>query len=199
MNQMNTKMSNTRENNQRNMGAFQRNNTHSNGNSQSYGSGGYRDWKNKSSASLPPKEKVLGPEDFPALSAGPVVSIKPKSAWTKPETTMAERMKEMQEEEERAKLSGISQKEEEEEEDIVVIPLSNWLREKYLAKKRDEVVKRMEMEEEEANYRWQISPSMFPPEPEPELPIYDEDLENEEIYGECNGYMEEVPEYEERI
>lgn len=190
---MNKMMSN-RETNQRNMGAFQRSKTNQSGYSQSYGSGGYKDWKNKSVATLPPKEKVLVPEDFPALPSIP--SIKPKNTWSKPEVSMAERMKEIVEEQERARIRGVAEKEEEDE--IVVIPLSNWLRNKYLAKKQEEAIKQRELEEEEENYRWQISPAMFPPKPEPEMPLYDEDLEDEEVEGELEE-MEEVPEYEERV
>ncbi len=193
MSQMNTKMSNTK---QRNMGAFQRNKTNSS--NQSYNSGGYRDWKNKSAAPLPPKEKVLVPEDFPALpSISP--STKPKNVWSKPETSMAERVKEITEEQERMRIRGLAEKEEE-DDSVVATPLSTWLRDKYLAKKREEEMKRREIEEEEANYRWQISRAMFPPKPEPEIPIYDEDVENdEEGEVEYDEQLEEAPEYEERI
>jgi hypothetical protein len=124
--------------------------------------------------------------------------MKPKSAWSKPETTLAERMKEIQEAEEARKANGIPEKEEEDE--VVAIPLSNWLRDKYLAKKREEDMKRREMEEEEANYRWQMSRAMFPPKPEPEVPVYDENLADEELEAvEFDEYVDEAPEYEERI
>jgi hypothetical protein len=199
MSQFNSKMSSDKRsynNQERNMGAFQRNKTNSS--NQSYGSGGYRDWKNKSAAPVPPKEKVLVPEDFPALPSVATLSMKPKSAWSKPETTLAERMKEIQEAEEARKANGIPEKEEEDE--VVAIPLSNWLRDKYLAKKREEQMKQKEMEEEEANYRWQMSRAMFPPKPEPEVPVYDENLADEELEAEeFNEYVDEAPEYEERI
>lgn len=45
-------------------------------------------------------------------------------------------------------------------ERVDVIPLSNWMRSSYLAKKREEDEKKQMAEEEEANYRWQISRSI---------------------------------------
>ena len=125
-----------------------------------------------------PKEKVLTPDDFPALPTAPQSSkrVPDKNSWTKPETSMAERMKEQIQEDEETRLRC---QVEEEEEKLDVIPLSSWMRGKYLAKKRDEEVKKREMEEEEENYRWQISKQMIPDPPEPEMEA--EGYESEEV------------------
>lgn len=146
---------------------------------------GYQSWKKPE----PPKEKVLGPEDFPALPTATLSSkqVPDKNSWTKPETSMAERMKEQIENEEAAKLRGQVNRDEEEEDKLDVIPLSNWMRGKYLAKKRAEDLKRREMEAEEENYRWQISPEMVrEPDEVFEEPEGDEpsDEEQEEMYVE---------------
>jgi hypothetical protein len=140
---------------------------------------------------------VLGPEDFPAL---PTTSAKPKTVWVKPEVSLAEKVREVQEKEDEAKRMGRSL-EEKEEDMIEVIPLSAWMRSKYLAKKREEDERVREMEAEEENYRWQMSRAMFPPEPEPEVPVYDEnDVYDEQL--ESTGYeytADDAPIYEERI
>lgn len=165
--------------------------------------GGYQRWKHTQPPPAPPKEKVLGPEDFPALpSAAPTTRhIPDSSAWSKPEVTIADKMKEIQEKEEEAKRTGRSLIEKEEDK-IDVIPLSAWMRAKYLAKKREEDERRREIEAEEENYRWQISKAMFPPKPEPEVPVYDEnaDIYDEELESPAFEYQaDEAPVYEERI
>ena len=124
--------------------------------------------------SAPPKEKVLTPDDFPSLPTAPMKAkqVPDKSSWSKPETSLAEQMKEQIRKEEEARLRG---QPEEEEEKLDVIPLSSWLRGKHLAKKREEEMKKREMEEEEENYRWQISRKMIPDPPEPEMPVLAEE------------------------
>jgi hypothetical protein len=184
---------NSRDSDSREHNPFQRNNrAHNRPND-----GGYQSWK-QSSAPQPPKEKVLGPEDFPALPTA-TLSLKPKTAWSKPETTIADRMKDIAEKERLAKEMGRSLNEPEEEK-IDVIPLSSWLHSKHIAKQREEHLRRMEMEEYEADYRWQMSKAMFPPKPEPEVPVYDE---NADIYDENQVDYEDIteaaPEYDERI
>ena len=190
----NRRNNNSRDSDSREHNPFQRNNrAHNRPND-----GGYQSWKQKQSVPEPPKEKVLVPEDFPALPTV-TLSLKPKTAWSKPETTLADRMKEVAEKERLAKEMGRSL-DEPEEEKIDVIPLSSWLRSKHIAKQREEHLRRMEMEEYEADYRWQISRAMFPPKPEPEVPVYDE---NADIYDEDEVEYEDIaeaaPEYEERI
>ena len=69
-----------------------------------------------------------------------------------------------------------------------VMPISKWQQDAYLAKKQEEDWKKRERELEESNYQWQISPAMFPPKPEKEMPAYDEELEEE---GEEDGYEDE--------
>lgn len=158
---------------------------------------GYQSWKHKQ-APLPPKEKVLGPEDFPALPSISA-SLNPKAAWSKPEVTLAEKVKEIQEKEEEARRTGRNLNEEEEDK-VDIIPLSAWMRSKYLAKKREEDERRREIEIEEENYRWQISKAMFPPKPEPEMPEYDEEIYDEQLESPAYEYtVEEAPVYEERI
>jgi hypothetical protein len=185
---------NKREVNNGERNPFQRNNR-SNNYPRSNGPSGYSSWKNKSAqAQAPPKEKVLTADDFPALPSS--APAKPKGAWgSTSDTTLADRVKDVIAKEEEAKARGY--KEEEKEEELDVIPLSSWMREKYLAKKREEAMKRREDEEYEANYRWQISPKMFPPKPEPEMPEYDEEIldgEEEMVEYEDHG----VVEYEDR-
>jgi hypothetical protein len=173
---------------------FQRNNRP---NYRSNDSAGYQSWKHKP-APQPPKEKVLGPEDFPSLPS--ISTPKPKAAWSKPEVTLAEKVREVQEKEEEAKRSGRNL-DEKEEDKIDVIPLSAWMRSKYLAKQREENDRRREIEEEEENYRWQISRAMFPPKPEPEMPEYNEDAAYDEELD-AAGYeytVDEAPMYEDRI
>lgn len=165
-------------------------------------SGGYQKWKH-TQPPAPPKEKVLVPEDFPSLPSIPASTkhVPNKTAWTKPEVTLADKMKEIQEREEEARRTGRSL-EEKEEDKIDVIPLSAWMRSKYLAKKREDDQRRREIEIEEENYRWQISKRMFPPKPEPEVPVYDEnaDIYDEELESPTYEYQaEEAPVYEERI
>ena len=186
----------SRDSDSREYNPFQRNNR---SNNPSSGGAGYHSWKNKQSVPEPPKEKVLVPEDFPALPSV-TLSMKPKTAWSKPETSLADHMKELAEKERVAKEMGRSLNEPEEEK-IDVIPLSSWLRSKHLAKQRDEHLKHMEMEAEEANYRWQMSRAMFPPQPEPEVPVYDEnaDIYDEDLNENDYDMAEAAPEYEERI
>jgi hypothetical protein len=78
--------------------------------------------------------------------------------------------------------------EEDEEEKLDVIPLSSWMRGKYLAKKREEEMKKREIEEEEENYRWQISPEMIPEPPETEMEDYGDEEHHE---GEGEWQLEE--------
>lgn len=142
--------------------------------------GGYQSWKNQTVKPEPPKEKVLTADDFPAL---PTVALSTKrvadkNSWEKAETSMAERMKEQLEKEEQARLRG--QVEEDKEDKLDVIPLSNWMRNKYLAKKRAEEEKRRDIEAEEENYRWQISPEIVPDEDEAEMPEMEEGEEDEQ-------------------
>ena len=152
--------------------------------------GGYHSWKNQKVAPVEsvsvPKEKVLGPEDFPALPTGPQTSkrVPDHNSWTKPETSLAERVKEQIAKEE-ARLQGQVV---EEEEKLDVIPLSTWMRAKYLAKKREEEMMKREEEEEEETYRWQISRKMIPDPPEPEMEA--PDYESEEGQ-ECGEWQEE--------
>lgn len=215
MNQTMYQMNRENSNNERN--PFQRN-----GRSNGYNNnrGGYKDWKKGGSAPYsaygpppPPKEKVLTAEDFPSLPGGAPTQAKgvwgltpPAKPAVKPKEddsdsdddpathpmTLADKMKEILAKEEEARLRGLAEKEEEEEE-FYVIPLSNWLRSKHLAKKREEEMKQREAEEEEANYRWQISRQMFPPKPEPSMPEYDEELQ-EEGYVDGVDVLEEVEE-----
>ena len=187
----------SRDNNNRN--PFNRNNQNR---SHPRQDGGYQRWKH-TAPPQPPKEKVLGPDDFPALpSAAPTTRhIPDTSAWSKPDTNIADKMKEIQEKEDEAKRLGRTL-EEKEEEKIDVIPLSAWMRSKYLARKREEDERRREIEAEEENYRWQISRAMFPPKPEPEVPVYDEnaDIYDEELESPAYEYQaDEMPVYEERI
>lgn len=119
----------------------------------SEGSGGYGAWKNKAAAASQPKEKVLTAADFPSLPGA-----KPVNTKEMPETNMAARMKEvLEEEEEQKRLRKLKEKDDFE---LHVIPLSSWMRSKYLAEKREQERKRREIEEEEENYRWQISRDM---------------------------------------
>lgn len=148
---------------------------------------------------LPPKEKVLGPEDFPALpSLATSKHVAAKSAWTKPEVSLADKMREIQEKEEEARRLGITSKE---EDAIDVVPLTAWRLSQHRAKKREEEERRQEIEEEEEQYRWQISGQMIPPKPEPEVPVYDEnaDIYDEELECTPYDYDQEAPVYEERI
>ena len=205
---------NNNSNNERN--PFQRNGK-SNGYSNNRGGysqgGGYKDWKKGGSAPYtaygtppPPKEKVLTADDFPSLpGAAPTQAkgvwglkqpAKPKeddsdSESEAPVVTLADRMKEVIAKEEEARLRGLAEKEE--EEDLYVIPLSNWLRSKHLAKKHEEEMKKREYEAYEANYRWQIDPRMIPPKPEPSMAEYDEELQ-EEGFVEGAEVLEEVEE-----
>lgn len=170
--------------------------------------GGYKDWKNRGSqpynAYAPPpapKEKVLTADDFPALTtAVPVAKrVADTNTWIKPDTTIAERMKERIENEEMNRNRIV---ETPEDEKFDVIPLSSWMRSKYLANKREEDRKRREAEDYEAEYRWQLSKAMIPPRPEKEMPPYDPDMDdtdqgdvpNQEYYE-----AEAAPQYEERI
>ena len=113
----------------------------------------YASWK----APEPPKEKVLLPSDFPPL---PMSAGQPKMEWVKPDTSLAERVKEQIEKQEAAKLRG--QVEEEVNEKLDVVIISSWFRSKYLAKKREEDYLKRAAAAEEENYRWQISPEMIP-------------------------------------
>ena len=143
--------------------------------------GGYHSWKNQTVQPEPPKEKVLTADDFPALPTA-TLSIKrvpDKNSWEKTETSMAQRMKEQIEQEEQNRIRIAI---EEKEEKLDVIPLSSWMRSKYLAKKRAEVEKKREIEAEEENYQWQISPEMVREEEEVEMPELGEDEEEEERY-----------------
>jgi hypothetical protein len=135
--------------------------------------GGYQSWKNPTVQ--PPKEKVLTADDFPALptAISNTKRVADKNSWEKPDMSMAERMKEQLEKEEENRLKV---KLEEKEEKLDVIPLSSWMHNKYIAKKRAEEEKRREMEAEEANYRWQISPEIEQEYDEVEMP----ELHNEE-------------------
>lgn len=214
--QMNRHENNNNNNESRN--PFQRNgrsNGYSNGNNR----GGYNDWKRGGSvpysaygsAPVKPKEKVLTADDFPALPTATASAkhIPDKNVWgskdTKatpkpkdddsdsdseaPPTTLADRVKEVIAKEEEARLRGVPEKEK--EEDLYVIPISNWLRSKHLAKEREEEMKRREWEAEEANYRWQISRQMFPPKPEPSMTEYDEEF-YEEGFGDGGEALEEL-------
>ena len=76
---------------------------------------------------------------------------------------------------------------------VTVVPLSDWIRKSHLAKKQEEEWKRRAWEAEEANYRWQISPEMFPPKVDPPMPEYDDELEeDEQNFQDGHQEMEEV-------
>lgn len=120
-------------------------------------SGGYGAWKNRTAGPpQPPKEKVLTADDFPALASSS--APKPKTAWSAPETTIADRVKDaIVKEEERKERGRLEAEVESEHGELYVIPISSWIRNSYLVKRQAEERKRREAEEEEANYRWQIS------------------------------------------
>jgi hypothetical protein len=145
---------------------------------------------------------VLTADDFPALPG--LGAAKPKGVWAKKQkddddtdsvndVTLADRVKEVIAKEEAARARG--HPEEENDEPLYVIPISDWIRKSYLAKKRQEEMKRRAWEEEEANYRWQISPEMFPPKVDPPMPDYDDELEEDDQNFHEQGEMEEVRDY----
>lgn len=198
---MYTKQS-TEMNQSRNTNPFQRNH-----NRRSNGSRGnsYHDWKNKTSEPAP-KQKVLVPEDFPSLAAAPVKE-KAKTVWQTAETSLAETVKDHLENDtlpvkktvkmvedfyaiplDPKKEKRILYKEYVEEEQPPMIPLSAIYHRRNLRLKHLECIKKREMEEEEAAYRWQMSKRMIPPQPEPPMKHYDnvdEEEEEEELVEEA--------------
>jgi hypothetical protein len=187
-------MNRENNNNNRDRNPFQRNSERRNEYPRANGYG-YNNWKNRNphplqpQPILPPKEKVLTADDFPALSSsGPASRHVPdKNAWEAPEVTIADRVKDAIAKEEERRMKGQLEEQVREEDmlDVIplsrwkrpntvvekrpmpkdserldVIPLSNWMRSSYLAKKRVEDEKQQMADEEEANYRWQISRSM---------------------------------------
>jgi hypothetical protein len=165
---------------QRDRNPFQRNNHQS-----KRGPGGYQNYKQwKTGTPEAPKEKVLTSTDFPALPG----AAKPKATNNTDDVSLADRVKDVMLKEEEARARGRSLQEKPEEK-FDVIPLSKWMRDRRLAKQQAEERKKQELEEEEANYRWQMSPQMFPPKPEEEMPEM-EDVESEEEVEQSHEYDE---------
>lgn len=178
------------------------------------GPSGYGTWKSRTP--VQPKEKVLTAADFPSL---PTEHVKSKTTWEKPETTLADRMKELNEEDERKRCEAREKNEgvefyaiplsswkhspeakgevrkvviQKESFEPTVVPLSSWLHSKHANERHMEMRKRQQMDEEEENYRWQISRDMEYPEDDYTEP-YEELVpleENHREQGTCE--LEEV-------
>lgn len=127
---------------------------------ESYG-GNYQHWKNRSSGgkytSQPvakiTKDVPLRPEDFPAL--GKAKTAPKKSAWETPDFSLADRVKEaMYKEDEMMMKTKVKQ---EEEQIAMNLPLSMLLRKKAEKQKIQNQMKKRIMDEEDDNYRWQVS------------------------------------------
>lgn len=185
---MNQIAMNRHENNME-RGPFQRNGRSNNNRTNT---NGYQSWKSRGgdpynkSMVTKPKEKVLTADDFPALPS--LGAAKPKGVWAQKEKndkdtdsvndiTLADRVKEVMAKEEAAQARG--RVEEENDESLYAIPISDWIRKSYLAKKHQEEMKRRAYEEEEDNYRWQMSTEMFPPKEDPPIPEFDDELEED--------------------
>ena len=149
-----------------------------------------------------------------ALLSLPTGEVKAKTTWEKPETTLADRMKELNEEDERKRCEAREKNEgvefyaiplsswkhsleakgevrkivlQMESFEPTVVPLSSWLQSKHTNERNLEMRKRQQMDEEEENYRWQISRDIDYPEddytePYEELPPLYDPKEEEETY-----------------
>lgn len=157
---------------------------------------GYNDWKNKTVAE--PKQRVLGPEDFPSL-APTTVKEKGKTVWQTSDTTLAESVKDHLEND-----TVPTKKVEHLVEDFYVLPLDPkkekrvlykekvdeeippflspgpYILKKKLREKYRDILKKREIEAEEAAYRWQMSKRMIPPMPEPPMRYLEEEDEEED-------------------
>lgn len=141
-----------RENNTTERNPFQRNGrSNTSRTNRSNGSGGYNSWKktggdpyNPYSKPLPPKEKVLTADDFPALGGPGANKAKPVWGPKETKTSLADRVKEVIAKEEEARARGIV---EENDEPLYSIPIPDWIRNSYQGK-REQEKKRKEQEEE---------------------------------------------------
>lgn len=158
--------------------------------------GNYNDWKNKTAEI--PKQKILGPEDFPSLIATNTKE-KIKTIWQTSESNLAESVKEHLENDTLPVKKSVNlvedfyalplnaknqkrviYKEKVEEELPPIISIMPYLRKKLIKEKYRELLKRREIEEEEAAYRWQISKRMIPPMPEAHMKYLEEEDEEED-------------------
>ena len=158
--------------------------------------GNYNDWKNKTAEI--PKQKILGPEDFPSLIATNTKE-KTKTVWQTSESNLAESVKEHLENDtlpvkktvilvedfyalplNTKNQKRVIYKEKVEEELPPIISIMPYLRKKLIKEKYRELLKRREIEEEEAAYRWQMSKRMIPPMLEPHMKYLEEEDEEED-------------------